>query len=101
MILAVDPVTPRIRPVGDRRQPPRRNERPFPSVRDEEQTGEDEQDPAANEDSGRDSDRDPGRTDRHPPTSEDDEHTIDLIVAGRLLPTRQILPGHSSALGAH
>jgi hypothetical protein len=49
-------------------------------------------------DSGeRDKDKKAPSPTRKPHADEDDDHTIDLLVQGRCLPTRQMLPGRSGA----
>lgn len=77
----VDRIVPRVQ---DRSEQRRREERPR-GQQDEQEPRR----PAADE------------RERKPAPDDDDDHTIDLLVQGLWLPTRQILPGRSGAQLVH
>lgn len=68
--------------IEDRRQNPKR-QRPFPSISEEEEESEDEQNQGPSEHE---------HSPKQAPTENTDGHQIDVVVSGRILPTRQILP---------
>ncbi len=96
MIALIDGVERISRRVPDR-QRRRREERPFPSIGDEEDVADETPGHTPETETGSHPD-DPASQTR---VDDDDEHRIDITVAGRFLPTRQFLPGAARPATIH
>ncbi len=92
MIELIDSVE-RISPRVPERQRRRREERPFPAI-----PVDDDEDAADPETDASDEPETPSTRTR---VGDDDEHRIDVTVAGRFLPGRQFLPGMRRGVTLH
>jgi hypothetical protein len=90
-------IDPGVIPIGDRRDRERR-QREFPEISERDS---EEKPPEA--ESGETPGDGPARSDDRPASreQEDEDRTIDLLVLGLILPTRQQLPGRALASLLH